>query len=405
MKPRIILLCILHLTGLVAVGADRIVATAGDYFLDQSQVSTVKARLHAGDETLRPAYQELLKEAESALQLGPFSVLQNDEIPPSGDKHDYMSVGPYWWPDPKKPDGLPYIRRDGEVNPEYYSPDLDKVAFAEMNKAVSTLALAYYFSDRPEFARHAAKLLRVWFLDEATKMNPNLAFGQAIPGRVTGRGIGIIETRSLIDVVNSIEMIAPSQTWTNDDHVGMVAWCEAYLDWLRNSSHGKEEDATKNNHATWYDAQVVRLAMFTGNVEIAKSTLEDVKTRRIATQIEADGRQPLELDRTKSFSYSVMNLKGMFELANMADQMGIDLWHYQSPDGRSIRKALDYLLPYAAPEATWPHQQITPINPVTLYSLLTEGARNYEDSRYTDAIEKLPADEMAVHRDRLIYHP
>ena len=236
-------------------------------------------------------------------------------------------------------------------------------------------------------------------------MNPNLEFGQAIPGRVIGRGIGIIETRDLIDVINAIELIAPSGAWTNADQDGMVAWGKSYLDWLRNSSHGQDEDGTSNNHATWYDAQVARLAMFTGDSDLAKSVLENVKTRRIPRQIEPDGSQPLELARTKSFSYSLMNLKGMFELARMAELFDLDLWHFESPGHRSVKKALDYLTPYADPNKDWPHTQIAPAHRGSLYSLLCEGTRHYDDPRYADAIKKLPTDEMAENRDRLIYLP
>ena len=398
------LLLFLQLIGMAAAeGADPVDPFPQRCFLNQTQIAAVKTRLMVGDEALLPIYQQVLREAEAALQSGPFSVMQKMQIPPSGDKHDYMSVGPYWWPDPSKPDGLPYIRRDGEVNPEYESADFDNVAFGELDDAVSTLALAYYLSDREEFANHAARLLRAWFLDEATRMNPNLEFGQAIPGRVVGRGIGIIETRDLIDVVNAIELITPSKAWTRADQAGMIAWCQAYLRWLRDSPHGKDEDNTSNNHATWYDAQVARLAIFTGDQGLARSVLENVKTRRIPRQIEPDGSQPLELARTKSFSYSVMNLKGMFELARMADQFGVDLWNYESPDHRSIKKALDYLTPYADPEKQWLHTQIAPAHRGSLYPLLCEGARHYEDARYAEAINKLPADEMAVDHDRLIY--
>ncbi len=406
MKELLTLLCCLQSIALAAAGGeDLAVPVPRDCFLGQTQVAVVKSRLQTGDKELLPIYQQLLEDAETVLQAGPFSVVQKNQLPPSGDKHDYMSVGPYWWPDPSKPDGLPYIRRDGEVNPEYHSADLDNGAFSQLNRSVTTLALAYYLSERDEFAEHAARLLRVWFLNEETKMNPNLEFGQAIPGRVLGRGIGIIETRRLIDVVNAIELITPSKAWTDADQVGMVAWCKAYLGWLRNSSHGKDEDNTSNNHATWYDAQVARLAIFSGDTGLAKTVLENVKTRRIPRQIEPDGRQPLELDRTKSFGYSVMNLKGMFELAHMADQLGVDLWHYESPDERSIKQALDYLTPYADPNVKWPHTQIAPAHRESLYALLCDGARHYEDPRYSQAIEKLPPEAMAVDRDRLIYLP
>ncbi len=161
-----------------------------------------------------------------------------------------------------------------------------------MNSAVETLALAWYLTDRKPYAVHAASLLRTWFLDPATKMNPHLQFGQAIPGRVEGRYIGIIDTARLTRTVDAIGLLEKSDAWTVKDHRAMQKWCAAYLRWFRTSDHGLGEQKTHNNHATWYDAQVVSLALFTGQEELARTTLESAKHRRIDTQIEPDGSQP-----------------------------------------------------------------------------------------------------------------
>ncbi len=373
------------------------------FCLSPIKLAKSKARLISGDESLRPAMESLRTEANEALKAGPSSVMDKKLTAPSGDKHDYMSFGPYWWPDPKKADGLPYIRRDGQVNPEARTDETDRLAFGRMTSAVETLALAWYFTDHQPYAAHAAELLRTWFLDRATRMNPHLQFGQAIPGRTQGRDIGIIDTARLTRIVDAIGLLESSEAWTTKDRRAMRDWCGEYLKWLRTSSHGLGEEKKHNNHGTWYDAQVVSLALFTGQNDLARAILKQVKTRRIDKHIQPDGSQPSELARTKSLSYSAMNLDGFFRLATMAEKLGIDLWHYESHDGRSIRKALDFLAPYADPEKKWPYEQISPHSAARLFSLLRRGAIAYKDDSYEVLIRKIPADDIVASRVRLLW--
>jgi hypothetical protein len=342
-------------------------------------------------------------EADEALKVGPFSVMDKKLTPPSGDKHDYMSLGPYWWPDPKKADGLPYIRRDGQVNPETRTNDTDRLAFGRMTSAVETLALAWYFTDQKPYAAHAAELLHVWFLGRTTKMNPHLQFGQAIPGRTQGRDIGIIDTARLTRIVDAIGLLESSDAWTVKDRHAMRLWCGEYLKWLRTSSHGLGEEKKHNNHGTWYDAQVVSLALFTGQNDLARAILEQVKTRRIDKQIQPDGTQPLELARTKSIGYSVMNLDGFFRLATMGEKIGIDLWHYESSDGRGIRKALDFLASYADPKNKWSYKQIVSFKPAALFSLLRRGTIAYDDGKYETLTKKIPPKDIIADRTKLLW--
>src|SRR3954468_7394630 len=233
--PRL-LACVLLLAPL-ARAAD---APLRVFALDADPRARAKARI-AGD--LQPAYEHLKSDADKALKAKPVSVMDKKLTPSSGDKHDYMSVAPYFWPDPTKPNGLPYIRKDGQVNPERTNNATDANASKEMMANVQTLTLAYYFSGNDAYADHAATLLRTWFLDPATRMNPNLNFGQAIPGVTPGRGIGIIDTVGLIGVVDSIGLLQSSKSWTDADQKGMVAWFDAYATWLQTSKNGKEEAA------------------------------------------------------------------------------------------------------------------------------------------------------------------
>jgi len=228
------------------------------FLADRERLAEAKRRLERGDPRLKPSLKKLLREADRALGAGPFSVMQKKMVPPSGDKHDYMSVGPYWWPDPSKPEGKPFIRRDGEVNPLRHT--YDNVPLGKMRSSVNTLSLAFYFSGKEAYAEHATRLVRTWFLDPETRMNPNLEFGQAIPGRCDGRGIGIIDTSGLPTLCDSVGLLRDSAAWTPRDQKALQDWFRKYLHWLRTSSHGRYESKTRNNHATWYDVQVASFA-------------------------------------------------------------------------------------------------------------------------------------------------
>ncbi len=372
------------------------------YALDAEALARAKRRIESRDPRIQPAYDQLLREASAALLVPAPSVMDKRRVPPSGDKHDYVSMGPYWWPDSTKPGGVPYIRRDGERNPEI-RVDYDAPRLAAMINAVTTLSLAYYFSDDEEYAGRARLLLRTWFLDPATRMNPHLRYGQGIPGVTQGRAAGIIETRGLVGVVDAIGMLERSPSWTAADERGMAQWLSAYLGWLRSSAIGRQERGAHNNHGTWYDAQVAALALLTGDTALARSTLAAAKTHRIASQVMADGRQPYELARTRSLAYSVMNLEGLFRLAQLGRHVGVDLWSYRSPRGGSIRKALDYLAPYADPRRKWPGHQITPTEPDLLVSALEQARLAYHDARYDALLRQIPEDAVRAHRALLLY--
>ncbi len=361
--------------------------TAPRVFLyDASLLAKVKSA-SAGDARNQQIRSAAAVAADKALHEGPFSVMQKGITPPSGDKHDYMSQAPYFWADPTKPNGLPYIRRDGERNPELKKIS-DHDEFGRMGDDARVLALEYYLTGKQEYGERAALLLRTWFLDPATRMNPNLEFGQGIPGINTGRGIGIIESRSLLGACEAVGLLAGLKTWTPADDAGMRTWMASYLNWMRTSQKGRDEDAAKNNHGTWYDLQVTELALFLGDRKLAVDTLERVKTRRI-TQIDPDGRQPLETARTNGWGYSNGNLDGLTQLAVLGERVGVDLWHFKTSDGRSIRGAIDFLLPYAVDGKKWEYQQISGFEVSELEHSLERAATAYHDPRYAAAARKI----------------
>ena len=322
--------------------------------------------------------------------------------PPSGDKHDYMSFGPYWWPDPSKKDGLPYIRRDGEVNPESRTGGSDNLSTRRLKSCVTSLALAWYFTDDEKYAKHAALMLRTWFLNPETKINPHLKYGQAIPGRVQGRGIGIIETAMFLDLTDAAILLQGSKSWTPEDHAALQAWFRQYLKWLLTSKHGKDESREPNNHGVWYDTQVAGFALFVGDEKTARRILTSAK-KRILSQIDAKGRQEHELARTRSFTYSMFNLKGMFSLAAMADLIDIDLWSLKQGDKPALKAAVDFLAPYADPARKWPHKQITDRKPEALLHLLKMANLAYGTVVYNRFAAMVPAEERKNSLANLLY--
>lgn len=380
-------------------------AAAGDLpqviYANPQALAEVKSRLAAGDTSLKPALDRLLADAETALKSKPVSVMDKKRVPPSGDKHDYMSQAPYFWRDTNSPDGH-YIRRDGERNPES-GKDSDAGHLGQMNTRVHTLALAYYFTGREDFAAHAAELLRVWFLAPATRMNPNLNFGQGIPGETDGRPMGIIGTRGFVELVDAIRLLQRSKSWTDADQKGMVAWMSQYLDWLQTSKIGTGEGAATNNHGTFYDTQVAAIAAFVGKTDLARNTILTAREKRIARQIEPDGKMPRELQRTKSFGYSAFNLRALEDLAALGQNLGVDLWHFQTADGRSIRKALDFMAPYLNPEQKWPYQQIENINRGSLATLLLRAAPEFPEAHYEEMVRNAGASELSSSEDRLLF--
>ena len=399
-KPIICILFILAVCGLTQA-----VETSPFYFgVNPGALDQVKDRLAGGDQSLQPALNRLLREADLALKTKPSSVMDKIRTPPSGDKHDYLSLPPYWWPDPASSNGLPYIRHDGKVNPECRDDALtDRVRIKVMRETMETLALAYYFTGNEDYATHAAKCLRTWFLDPATRMNPNLNFAQGIPGVNSGRGAGVLDGTSIAAAADAAGLFSGSAAWTQSDSDALKAWLKTYLDWLLTSENGRDEAASRNNHGTFYDIQVMRLALILGRTDLARQIAEAAAQKRIAVQIEPDGRQPLELERTAALGYSLVNLNGLFQLATLGGDVGVDLWHCRLPGGgNALSAALDFLSPYLAnPPKPWPYQQIRDYEKADSHPLFRQAALVYREPKYEQLLSGFP--DVSSERLQLLY--
>ncbi len=357
--------------------------------LNLADLNESKKRLDANEAALLPAFNRLKRDADHALGAGPFAVTHKDLMAPSGDKHDYLSIAPYWWPNPNTKNRLPYVRRDGEVNPERDQTS-DRKRFADLVQSVKTLALGYFFTAREDYAGHGAMLLRAWFIDDATKMNPHLRYAQAVPGQTQGRGAGIIETHNLPELLDAVGLLNGSSAWKQAEQTALQQWFGKFLAWLLESAEGKAEAKAQNNHGTWYDVQVAAFALFAGRDDLAKQILGEFPAKRIVKQIEPDGRQPLELQRTQSWNYSIFNLEAFASAASIGEKLGVDLGGFVAPDKRSIRAALDWLAPFASGEIKWRDKQITPFEPEKLAPLLRQAALRWREPAYQQLLSKVP---------------
>lgn len=331
--------------------------------LDGRRLADAKQRLDRGDPELRRALGQLTTRADKWLGKGPWTVTDKPKPAPSGDPHDYLSQAPYWWPtEPKTPDnpwGCPYEQRDGERNPEV-DTGTDRRDVENVFDSTYELSLAWYYTGDRKYAERAAKILRTWFLDPATRMNPHLNHGQFIPCKYDGRAIGIIDfSQSYTSVVDALAILGTGAPgWTAADRTTMRSWTKRFQKWLTDSEFGKQEAAAKNNHGTFYDMQLAALAYANGDKALARKTVLNARAQRIDPQIAPDGSQPQELTRTRSWHYSTFDLVAYTRLADIGRHVGVDLWKYRGPDGQSLFKAVDYLLPAATGAAKWPHPEL-----------------------------------------------
>lgn len=324
---------------------------------DKTHLEEVKQSLQ--EPFYATAYQAVKTEADRLLDVQPLSVMMKEKTPASGDKHDYMSIARYYWPDPTKPDGLPYINRDGESNPEL--DKFDRNRLGETAGRVTTLTLAWYFSGDERYAQKATELLRVWFFNKDTRMNPHLEYAQVAMGHNgnKGRSYGVIDTYSFVEMLDAVALLEQSKSFTNKDSKQLKAWFSKLLDWMLTSQQGKDEAAATNNHSIAFDAQAISFALYVGNLKVARDIINALPEKRMFPQIEPDGRMPRELQRTRAFHYSQYNLTHIVDILTMGQKLGIYLDNAASADGRSFYKAMDFLAGYTGkPQSEWPYKEI-----------------------------------------------
>jgi Alginate lyase len=350
----------------------------------------------------------VLAMAEKALGEEPITITASHSPRSAGGDHDFFSEGDYWWPDPANPDG-PYIQRDGLSNPDNFVAH--RQALIRLSMQMPVLAAAYMLTEERRYGDHAMEHLRAWFLDQSTMMNPNLQYAQAIKGRFTGRGTGIIDTIHLVEVAQAIPFLTEriSRLVSRYEIDGLKEWFSRYVTWLTTHQYGIDEREAKNNHGTCWVMQVAAFAKFTGNAKLIDYCRDRYKTVLLPNQLAKDGSFPEELRRTKPYGYSLFNLDAMSAVCQILSTRDDNLWTFTLPDGRAIGKAVAYMAPFIKDKKRWP------LKPDVMYfdqwpmrqpSLLFAGlALNKPD--YLTEWRKLPADSTVdeVNRNFFLRQP
>lgn len=370
--------------------------------MDMEYLTETKKRIKKNDPKLKPAFDRLIKDANAALKKGPYAVTDKEQLPPSGDKHDYASYSRYWWPDPNKSDGLPYIRRDGETYPGSQSLKAsDRPRIGALGVNTETLGLAYYLTGEQKYAKKVAELLRVWFLNPATRMNPNLNHAQCRPGHNKGSKSGILDGRLMVRALEGSLLIASSSELSEMEYKNLKDWVKEYFQWLTTNKMALQEAAAKNNHGSYYDAQAIYFALYTDHLEAAKNIAQQFNQHRIFSQIKPDGSMPEEMARTRPLFYSIYNLHAMFLVASLAEKVDVDVWKANDSTSR-LKAGLDYLAPYADSKKTWPYPTLGEVDRMELFAILQMANRVYPDGNYLEMVEKLPLEKRKTQRTNLV---
>jgi len=379
------------------------------YFLQPGRVAALKEAFRDDSKGRESGAHELagkvIAEAAKALKHDIFTIATNEEkirIIRGNNPHDYFSLAPYFWPDPSKPDGLPYIHRDGVRNPEKDRVS-DGLQLSGMVSAVRYLALAYHMTGEERYAAAAARFLRGFFLDPKTRMNPNMEHAQAIMGVNSGRGSGMIDVFCLSYLPDCITLISSSPSWTGEDHRGMTAWWREYARWLQESPKGRDERKNPNNHGFYYDLQLSCVLIGAGHPEEAGDHLRRHLVARLDSQITPSGEMPREEIRPTSWHYCNYAVTGICNVGVVAGSLGIDIWKNKTPEGAgSVRKAMLFLIPFIGNREAWKFSEIGEFTPAKCQGWLGIAAAVYNDPVIREAqkryapMEKLPIQNWIV---------
>lgn len=294
----------------------------------------------------------VLRLANGYLTAEPTTITASHSSRSGGGLHDFFSEGDYWWPDPQHPGG-PYIRQDGLTNPDNFTAHRE--AMVRLSLIVPALVAAWKLTGQRRYAERAAAHLRAWFIDPSTSMNPNLEYAQAIFGVDKGRGIGIIDTIHLVEPARAAGLLLNSDVFSLEEHLTLRGWFADYLKWMTTSRNGKDERDAKNNHGSCWVLQVAEFARLTENHQLMDYCRNSFRTRLIPDQVAPNGSLPLELARTRPYSYALFDMDILSTIAQSLSTPSDNLFTFQLPDGRGLRNVVAYMAPFIKDKQFWPY--------------------------------------------------
>jgi hypothetical protein len=338
------------------------------------------------------------KELAWVMTAEPITVTASSSTRSSGGKHDFFSEGDYWWPNPASADS-PYVQRDGMTNPDNFTDH--RKAMIRFSRIMGTLASGYIISKNEQYASRAFQHARAWFIDTATLMNPHLLYAQAIKGRFTGRGIGIIDMIQMMEVSQALIVLEKSKSAKPVEYVQFRVWFEKYLNWVTHHKYGIDEMNALNNHGTCWTMQVAGFARFTKNDSLLNLCRQRYTTLHLPGQMAQDGSFPKELARTKPYGYSLFNLDAMAMLCQLLSDKQNNMWAFELEDKRSIRQAIAFMDPYVQDKSKWTFKQDVMYweNWPVAHPFLVFGAAAFSDQEMFNTwknLEHAPTEEEVI---------
>ncbi len=360
----------------------------------------------ASKETMK-VYTDLLRKADKILDKENPTVVNKTIETPTKDKNDYLSISRYWWPDESKEKGLPWVRKDGETNPDTQTDAVDRKRLSRMSNYVSTLSLAYFLSEDEKYAKKCVSVVKTWFINPRTRMNPHLRYAQSVPGIDKSRRAGILDGREIpLKVLDGVTLISSSDYWKDKDNEEFSKWLNDYMNWLSYSDIGLQGAEQPNNHGSWYYYQLAALAYYNKDIKIINRVVKKTK-EMFKEQLDENGGQTHELKRTRSFFYSCFNLDAITRIAIIAEKAGMPIWDYKSEDGeKGIEKALDFVLPVVY-NGEWKYKTKKKDDKTCLAPVLMRVTKRLDNDKYKEALELLINESIVVEdktkRQKKIY--
>jgi hypothetical protein len=368
------------------------------FLLNAADLVEARSRIFLGEIGLEEADRSVLEMANAAFTSGPFSVEGKEVMPPNENKNDYVSLHPYWWPDESKADGLPYVFNGEKQNPE--CEQYDRPQLAAFTAAVDALCMGYYFTDHEDFASRAALLLRTWFFDDETKMNPNLTYAGFIPGVKQGSPASIMEARALSWIPDHVGLLSNSVHWNSEDGELLRGWFKSYVEWLIESPSGKDQRAKKSQYGTWYDVQVATMSLFTGQLDITRDAINRCFDRAME-QIDDSGAHHLELKHCDGIYMASNNLLGLFDMADLGRKINMDFW--SGSCGDLLRSALDWLVENDAYNSKYSKNLSNGFHRSEWVSIFRRAGLRWSENSYEFILSELRGINVRAHRVQLLY--